>query len=135
KSGQIDGATVAEPFLGRMLKSGSAKVGVEYMKDLPEGMVQGAFMATRKWAEANRAAALGFRKAIHEAVRMYEANPEIANPSLAKHLRLKIDIVESLPKPVINADITPEQLDFWNDVAMTYGITRAKVDVSKLIFN
>jgi NitT/TauT family transport system substrate-binding protein len=134
KSGQIDGATVVEPFLGRMEKAGSAKVGVEYMKDLPDGMVQGAFMATRKWAEANRAAALGFGKAIHEAVKMYEANPEIANPSLAKHLRLKIDIVKNLPKPVIKAGITPEQLEFWNDVAMTYGITRAKVDVSKLIF-
>ena len=134
KSGQIDGATVAEPFLDRMEKAGSAKIGVEYMKDLPDGMVQGGFMATRKWTETNRAAALGFGKAIHEAVKMYEANPEIANPSLAKHLRLKIDVVTNLTKPVIKADITLEQLEFWNDVAMTYGITRTKIDVSKLIF-
>lgn len=133
-AGQIDAATISEPFLGRMVRNNKGQKGIPYFQDFPNGMVMGAFVTKKEWADAHREAALGFREAVREAIAMLDANPGIANASLEKHLKLKADVVKSLPKVKAAVEISNEQLEFWNKISLAHGLTKTSVDVSKIYY-
>lgn len=135
KSGKIDAATVSEPFLSRLVESGSGQAGINYFADFPDGMLLGGFVVKRSWAEANRAAALAFREAVRDAVALLQKDPTVAYASLEKHLKLPSDVVKKLPRVKAVVDVTDEQLEFWNKLSKEQGLTRTLVDVKKLYFN
>lgn len=134
KGGQIDAATISEPYLGRMIESKAGQRGIPYFKDFPEGMIMGAFVVKKDWADKHREAALNFRAAIADAVDLLKKDPTVAHASLEKHLKLPADVVKSLPKVDVAVEISDEQLQFWNRVSKDQGMTTELVDVSKIYY-
>lgn len=134
KAGQIDAATISEPYLGRMLEAKAGQRGIPYFHDFPNGMVMGAFVVKKEWADKHRDAALGFRAAIAEAVELLTRDPGVANASLEKHLKLPAHVVKSLPRVHVAVEITDEQLQFWNKISKDQGLTTDFVDVSKIYY-
>ncbi len=134
KAGQIDAATISEPYLGRMIEAKAGQRGITYFKDFPEGMIMGAFVVKKDWADKNREAALNFRAAISDAVDLLKKDPTVAYASLEKHLKLPADVVKSLPKVDVAVDISDEQLQFWNKVSKDQGLTSELIDVSKIYY-
>lgn len=133
-SKQLDGALVVEPFVGRFAAAGQAETSIDFMTDFPNGMIMGAFMSTRTWAQDNREAALAFKDAIYEAVGLFNSDNSIAYPSIAKHLKLPVDLVQQMALPDISPQITQEQLQYWSEIAFEDGVTRTRVDTSGIIF-
>lgn len=134
KGGQIDAATISEPYLGRMVEAKAGQRGIPYFKDFPNGMIMGAFVVKKDWADKHRDAALGFRAAIADAVELLSKDPGVANASLEKHLKLSADVVKLLPKVHVAVEITDDQLQFWNKVSKEQGMTTDLVDVSKIYY-
>lgn len=134
KGGQIDAATISEPYLGRMVEAKAGQRGIPYFKDFPNGMIMGAFVVKKEWADKHRNAALGFRAAIADAVELLRKDPGVANASLEKHLKLPADVVKSLPKVHVAVEISDEQLQFWNKISKDQGMTSDLVDVSKIFY-
>lgn len=134
KAGQIDAATISEPYLSRMLEAKAGQRGISYFKDFPNGMLMGAFVVKKEWADKNREAALGFRAAIADAVELLKKDPSVANASLEKHLKLPAHVVKALPRVHVAVDITDEQLQFWNKVSKDQGLTTDLIDVSKIYY-
>jgi NitT/TauT family transport system substrate-binding protein len=134
KGGQIDAATISEPYLSRMVEVKAGQRGIPYFRDFPEGMIMGAFVAKKEWADKNREAAFNFRAAIADAVDLLRMDPAVAYPSLEKHLKLPADVVKSLPKVDVAVEISDEQLQFWNKVSKDQGLTTELVDVSKIYY-
>jgi NitT/TauT family transport system substrate-binding protein len=112
----VDGAVVVEPFLTRVQQSGAGKIGVRFMDGLADRKLGIAYVATREWIGANKAAAKAFSDAIDEAIAFADANQQEARKLVQPYLNLPQQVIDALPFPVMDNKLTPESIAFWIDV-------------------
>jgi NitT/TauT family transport system substrate-binding protein len=129
----VDGAVVVEPFLTRVQQSGAGKLAVRFMDGLADRKLGIAYVATREWIDANRAAARGFSDAIDEAIAFAEANQQEARKLIQPYLNLPQQVIDALPFPVMDNKLTPESIAFWIDVMKSQGRLRGSLRASDLV--
>jgi NitT/TauT family transport system substrate-binding protein len=115
KGGTIDAAVVADPFMGRIVQSGTGTVMAHLSRDLPDGFSVLLYAATRQWAGKNPAALASFRKAIAEACVLAQQNPQLMRKDIGKYVRVPSAVLEQLPVPRLSAEISQERLSFWTN--------------------
>ncbi len=133
RSGTIDAGVSADPFLQRIVKSGTGSVLAYFAASLPEDTSGVFYGTTRKWADANPEALRAFKEAIEEGVQFAKANPDAARADLAKYLKLPAPVLAAIPTPRLKAEVTPPQLQFWIDTLYDMRMINKKPDAASLI--
>lgn len=115
KGGTVEAVVLADPFLGRALQTGAAKVLAPLAANLPETTTGIFYAALRDWVKKNPAAAKSFSESIAEAVLFARQNPDVAKAHIAKYTRLPPKVVAEMDMPNLRAEVTEQQLQFWID--------------------
>jgi NitT/TauT family transport system substrate-binding protein len=135
RGGQIDAATLGQPFVGRMEAANIGKVFSPYTGTFGDGLLSNIYTATDPWIAQNPAAAKNFATAIEEANASIAANPDKARESAAKYLKLPADAMANLPFSNYSAKVTPQQIKTWIDIMRGQKLTDADVDPNTALLN
>jgi NitT/TauT family transport system substrate-binding protein len=134
KSGAIDAYPSQAPFTARILQSGAGYEVANWLKSTPDGTLTVVYAATRKWATENRKLVEGMRAAMREAVAFSkEHRPEMYH-AIATYTKLPPAVVSSLPPPILQVDVTPEQIQWWIDICKQQGLLKGHPDARKVLF-
>lgn len=135
RGGSIDGVVTGDPFMARILSSGTGYVAAYYVTFLPEGNPNLVYTARRDWAQKNPAAAKAFRESIVEAA-AFLVNPKNAakvREHIGKYIKLPPEVLATIqispPAPVIHE----KQLTYWVDMMRDQGMLKGPMNVSQLI--
>jgi NitT/TauT family transport system substrate-binding protein len=130
KSGTVDAATVTEPVRGRIVQSGSGKIASEYVADVNPDLLMVSYIATRKWAEANRSTVDGFRKGLDETNKWIAANWEEGSKIEQKNFGF------TSPTPPVNLTVEAKAADLvpYIEIGKELGLYNSKLDPEKLIW-
>jgi NitT/TauT family transport system substrate-binding protein len=136
KAGLVDAGVSTNPFLSRALEAGIGTLAVDFNTVAAKGAPSVFYVATRRWAEKNRAAVQGFRQAFVEAVDFVNdaKNRATVQRIIAQYTQLPPQIAASLPMP---EGLTPipkaEGLSFCIAASQEFGLTKTRPDPKTLI--
>lgn len=133
KSGQIDAATLGQPFLNRIVSAGTGYEVAAYTGSFQDGLLSNVYVATEEWVAANKDAAAGFAAAIEEANAFIEQSPDAARKSAATYLKLPPEVLATVPLSNYNALVTPEQIEMWNGIMRNQDLTETDVTPASLL--
>jgi NitT/TauT family transport system substrate-binding protein len=129
----VDGSVVVEPFLTRVVQSGSGKIVHRLTDGLPGPTLAISYIAERGWAQKNKETLADVRAALREAMDWAQANPKEARALLTTYLKLPTEVVDALPLPLMQEKVTPADLSFWIDAMKAQGRLTTTPDPVKLI--
>lgn len=129
---QVDAVLAAEPFLTRMLESGVGK-RLNYFTPDRDFTFMSFFIAKRSWVEAHKAELEDIRAALREAVALSKTDTAATNASIAKNLKLPPEVLARQKPASWRVDVTPDDVQFWADLALQSGLLKAPVDARKLL--
>lgn len=135
RSGSLDGVVTGDPFMSRIVASGTGYVASYFTTFLPEGNPTILHTARRDWATKNPAAVKAFRESIIEAAAFVsnKKNNAIVREHIGKYIKLPPEVLAimqiSPPTPVINE----KQLSYWVDVMNDQKMLKATPNVAQLI--
>jgi NitT/TauT family transport system substrate-binding protein len=134
KSGAIDAYPSQAPFTARILQSGAGYEVANWLKSTPDGTLTVVYAATRKWATENRKLIDGMRAAMREAVAFSKEHRDEMYHAIATYTKLPPPVVSSLPPPILQVDISPQQIQWWIDVCKEQGLIKGNPDAKKILF-
>jgi NitT/TauT family transport system substrate-binding protein len=135
RAGSIDGVVTGDPFMARILSSGTGYVASYYTTFQPDGMPTILYTARRDWAAKNAAAVKAFQEAIVEAANFIRkpANDAKVRAHIGKYIKLPPEVLASMqlspPAPVI----VDKQLSYWVDMMNEQKMLKASPNVTSLI--
>jgi NitT/TauT family transport system substrate-binding protein len=136
RGGTVDAVVTADPFMSRIVDSGSGYVASYYSTFLPDGQPTILYTARREWATANATAVRAFQAAIVEAAAFMTkpANNDKLRAALGKYIKLPPEVLAkaqiSPPSPVI----VEKQLTYWVGLMNDQGMLKSTPDVARLLF-
>ena len=133
RAGSVDAVATGEPFSIRIVDEGIGTLLVAASSVAAGGTPSLFYAATREWARGNAAAIPAFQAAIADAIRFQDADPEGARASAAKFIKLPPEVMRSVGLPLLQATVTPNQVQFWVDVMEQQNMLQDKPNVSKLL--
>lgn len=133
RGGQLDAVVAAEPARGRILGDSIGRVLGNMLDAVPEGALSGNFSTTAAFADANPEALKLFREAVAEGDTLASANRDETLQIQSKYLKLSPDVLAKLPAPRLRAEIDPQQVEFWIQVAKDQNLIRRPIDVATLL--
>jgi NitT/TauT family transport system substrate-binding protein len=128
KGGLIDAAVINDPHRARAVATGNGTLSVPYMTEVNPDAVSIFWIASSKWAEANKDAVRRFREAVNDGVEFIKTNPE-----KAKELEIKMLGYGSPRLPTYNVDVTPKDLEFFVALGRELGVLTKSHDATSLI--
>jgi NitT/TauT family transport system substrate-binding protein len=133
KSKQVDATLPVDPFMARIIGSGTGRVLSYYIDDFPPGILPTIYVASSDYVQKHPDVIKGFRDARVEGLAYHEAHPEAAVASLAKYMKVTPEIAKTLPMPRFITDVKPEQVKFWIDLMTEQKILTAPVDPNSVL--
>jgi NitT/TauT family transport system substrate-binding protein len=124
KTGTVDVALLAEPFLTTVTRAGSGRIVSYFMGELPDDTQTMLNAATRSWAEQHKTEVKAFQAAIAEAVDYAKAHRDETEEAISRWLKLKPEIVAMIPFPDVSAEMSEAQLNWWIDTMKEQGRLR-----------
>jgi NitT/TauT family transport system substrate-binding protein len=134
KSGQIDAYPAQAPFTARILQSGAGYEVANWLKDTPDGTLTVVYAALRKWAVENKDTIIALRESMREANVYAKTHVDELNAAIAKYTKLPPQVVASLPPPNLAVDVTPEQVQFWINLAKEQGVIKTNLEAKNILF-
>lgn len=135
RAGSIDGVVTGDPFMARILSSGTGYVASYYTTFQPDGMPTILYTARRDWVSKNAAAVKAFQESIVEAANFIRkpANDAKVRAHIGKYIKLPPEVLASMqlspPAPVI----VDKQLSYWVDMMNDQKMLKAAPNVASLI--
>jgi len=135
RAGSIDGVVTGDPFMARILASGTGYVASYYTTFQPDGMPTILYTARRDWVAKNAQAVKAFQAAIIEAANFIKkpANDATVRAHIGKFIKLPPEILASMqlspPSPVI----VEKQLSYWVDMMNDQKMLKASPNVPSLL--
>ena len=135
RAGSIDGVVTGDPFMARILASGTGYVASYYTTFQPDGMPTILYTARRDWVAKNGPAVKAFQESIIEAANFIKkpANDATVRAHIGKYIKLPPEILASMqlspPAPVI----VEKQLTYWVDMMNDQKMLKASPNVPSLI--
>ena len=129
KGGTIDAAVAIEPFRARIVSANTGYRVADYVTDIQDNVLAAFWMAKADWAKANPQAVKAYREAYDEAVAWCMKNPDEAKALQVKYL--------GFPSPVIpsySTEISPRDLEIFEQAGRQVGMLRKPVDVKNLVW-
>jgi len=133
KAGQIDAATIGEPYVSRIVKSDIGYVVSPYTGTFEQGLLSNIYTATDAWVQANPQAPKAFRAALDEAITFVQNSPEKARESAAKHLKLTPEVLAETPLANYRTDVVPTQVQAWNNISRRHGLVDRDIDPKSVL--
>jgi NitT/TauT family transport system substrate-binding protein len=134
RAGNVDGVITGEPFMSRIVQGNIGKVATYFNEVLKGEMPIIVYSSTRKWYEANKAAAKSFREAIAEGVVNVRKDETFLRESIGKYIKLPPEVLKTMP---INgqwrAEIPQENMARWIEIMEKQKMLRTKLDLKKLV--
>lgn len=122
-AGRVDAIEVAEPFLTQVLESGDARILAADASVIGSSWVVGAYFCTTDYAKTHSDVLKNFSRAIAEAGRWANANPDLATEVLLKYSKgkpVKLRYHTVFPERFKPSDAQP-----LIDAAAKYGALKA----------
>jgi NitT/TauT family transport system substrate-binding protein len=132
RSKQVDAVLAAEPFLTRMLGNGVGK-RLDFFVPDRDHIFTSFYIAKRSWTDAHKDELLRVRAALREANAMMKSDPAAAAAVQAKYLKLPPDVLAKQGLPDTRTDVTPEDVQFWADLALQVGLIKQPVAAAALM--
>jgi NitT/TauT family transport system substrate-binding protein len=135
RAGSIDGVVTGDPFMARILASGTGYVASYYTTFQPDGMPTILYTARRDWVAKNGAAVKAFQQSIIEAANFIKkpANDATVRAHIGKFIKLPPEILASMqlspPSPVI----VDKQLTYWVNMMNDQKMLKASPNVASLL--
>lgn len=99
-----------------------------------EGQSTTLFAATGDWVKKNPAAVKAFKAAAKDAVDFIHANPDKATEILSSYTKLPADDIKAIGGlPAAKAEITIDQIKWWQALMTRQGMIGGKVDPAKMV--
>ncbi len=133
KSGAVDAVVGAEPFMSRILASGTGKIAGYFLEKLPERRPQILYASTRVWADANPDALKAFRASIQEGAKIVNEYPDKGRKAIANFTKISMDVLSKMKLSVADPGIDQEQLDWWVSTMSEQNMLQGKPDTATLI--
>jgi NitT/TauT family transport system substrate-binding protein len=133
KSGQVDAATISEPYLQRIVASQIGRRLIDLQSDIPAGTMGTVYIATRDWVAANPGTVQAFRTALSQAVQAIHDNPQIATDSVMTALHVDPAVAALLHVPNLATAAAPQQMRFWADLMWQEHVLTGPVDVARMV--
>lgn len=133
KAKQVDAALPVDPFMARIIGSGTGHVLSYYIDDFPPGILPTIYVASSDYVQKHPDVIKGFRAAREEGLAYHQAHPEAATASLAKYMNVTPEIAKTLPMPPFITDVKPEQVKFWIDLMTEQKVITAPVDPNSVL--
>lgn len=135
RGGSVDGVVTVDPFMARIVSSGSGKVLAPFLAELPEGMPTTVFVTRRDWAQEHPEEVEAFQKAIAESAAFISdpANDAAVRAQLGKYIKLPPAVLATMQINPPTPTITAEQLNYWVETMEEQDMLKTKLDLSELI--
>ncbi len=134
KSGQIDAYPAQAPFTARILQSGAGYEVANWLKNTPDGTLTVVYATLRKWGVENKDTIIALRESMREANAYAKTHVDELYAAIAKYTKLPPQVVASLPPPNLVVDVTPEQVQFWIDLAKEEGVIKSNIDAKTILY-
>jgi NitT/TauT family transport system substrate-binding protein len=134
KSGQIDAYPAQAPFTARILQSGAGYEVANWLKDTPDGTLTVVYAALRKWGIENKDTIIGLRESMREANAYAKTHIDELYAAIAKYTKLPPQVVASLPPPNLDVNVTPQQVQFWINLAREQGVIKGNPDAKSILY-
>ncbi|TSH90796.1 metal ABC transporter substrate-binding protein [Verticiella sediminum] len=135
RGGSLDAVVTGDPFMARILASGTGYVASHYTTFMPDGMHSILFTARRDWAEQNPAAVKAFREAIVEAAAFVQdpANDATMRQHIGKYIKLPPEVLATIQIGPPGPLVSEAQLAYWVGVMKEQNMLKTDPDVARLI--
>ena len=134
RAGNVDGVITGEPIMSRIVQANIGKVATYFNEVLKGEMPIIVYSSTRKWYEANKAAAKAFRDAIAEGVLNVRKDDAFLRASIGKYSKLPPEVLKTMP---INgqwrAEIPEESMARWIGIMEKQRMLRTKLNLKRLV--
>lgn len=134
RAGNVDGVITGEPIMSRIVQANIGKVATYFNEVLKGEMPIIVYSSTRKWYEANKAAAKAFRDAIGEGVLNVRKDDAFLRASIGKYIKLPPEVLKTMP---INgqwrAEIPEESMARWIGIMEKQRMLRTKLNLKRLV--
>lgn len=135
RSGNFDAVTPLEPFITRIVSAGIGYEVVNLIDTLPMDRLNALlFVSNRDWADKHQATVAQLRAAIAEADRFIAANPDKAREYISKYTKMPMEVLNTLPVPVVSPVLRKDSFDWWADTMQRLHMLQSRPDTAKLIF-
>ena len=120
--------------MSRIVQANIGKVATYFNEVLKGEMPIIVYSSTRKWYEANKAAAKAFRDAIAEGVLNVRKDDAFLRASIGKYIKLPPEVLKTMP---INgqwrAEIPEESMARWIGIMEKQRMLRTKLNLKRLV--
>jgi NitT/TauT family transport system substrate-binding protein len=135
RSGNVDAMLLVEPFYNRVLKAKTGHLVSPYVTEMPDGLFEIYYSATRAWAKDNAPAIRAFRESLAEAADFLARNPDRAREILGRATRLPPDVVAEMTLPTLRLTVPRSDVRYWSDSLVAQGMIRSPANPDVLVVN
>lgn len=133
KGGNVDAVVTGEPVMGRIASAGIGRKVSSFTDNLKVELPIIVYSATRKWVNANPAAAKAFREAIAEGTAIANKDHDAVRAATAKFIKMPPEVIANMKLGRWQAEVTDAGMGAWIDIMKKQDMLRSKLDVSKVI--
>jgi NitT/TauT family transport system substrate-binding protein len=128
KGGIVDAAIVIEPFRGEAVRNGSGDRAADFLGEVTKDDAGAFWMSNRDWAVAHPKERAAFRAALEEGVETVSRDHAMAEATMKKYLKFTAPVAGDW-----SFDLTPADIQFYEDMMLEFGLLKQKIDVTTLI--
>jgi NitT/TauT family transport system substrate-binding protein len=119
--------------MGRIISAGIGKKVTSFTDNLKVELPVIVYSTTRKWVDANSAAAKAFREAIAEGTDIANKDHAAVRAATAKYIKMPAEVIENMRLGRWQAEITEAGMAAWVDIMKRQDMLRTNLDVKKII--
>ncbi|CAM5454816.1 ABC transporter substrate-binding protein [Eoetvoesiella caeni] len=134
KGGSIDAALIVEPFLTRVVQTGSAQASVVYGPQVTERYLEAFYAMDKGFVAKNPQVAAKFKAAMAQATKWTIDNEPAARALMVKYLKLPQEVTSSIPLPEFSADVEAADVQQWIALGKEFDLIRSPMKPEQLLF-
>lgn len=132
KAGRVDAVEELEPFVGRLLGAGYRSLGAPLL-EVADPVLFPFWIADASWARAHRDVLKKWRASLEDGLAAIHRDEKKARAILAKYSGLPQKVIDTIPLPAYDFNITPQQFAVWQKVLVGQGVPVGNVDLNKIV--
>jgi NitT/TauT family transport system substrate-binding protein len=133
RRGNVDAVVTGEPVMGRIVSVGIGKKVTSFSDNLKVELPTIVYSATRKWVNANWAAAKAFREAIAEGTVIANKDHASVRASTAHFIKMPPEVIATMKLGRWQAEVTEAGMGAWIDIMKRQDMLGSTLDVKKII--
>lgn len=133
KGGNVDAVVTGEPIMGRIVQAGIGRQVTSFTDNLKGDLPIIVYTGTRKWVEANPAAAKAFYEAIAEGTAIANKDQAAVRASVANFIKMPPEVIAAMKLGRWQAEVTADGIGGWIEIMKKQDMLRSNLDLQKII--